>query len=152
MRTRSSEKRARLAPSSVTEEFSTPESTFDLRWKLAESAGDWSSRGSGSYDIIFSLVWIRDHLLGPNAENLFPYWEDGDFASIPEGYLEKGITWPLSGYVPPTPENILGLEKRWPHPPWPKDGGQSMSLFGYYALLQPYRRGGKFKAGCGQSG
>ena len=55
-----------------------------------------------------------------DTEQLFPYWGDVDVGPIPDGFLEKKITWPLAGYIPYTPEIILGLERRWPHQPWPE--------------------------------
>jgi hypothetical protein len=60
-----------------------------------------------------------------NLENLFPYQDQIDIPPMPEGYLEEGITWPLSGYVPNTPEIVLGLTRRWPHPPWPEENAST---------------------------
>jgi hypothetical protein len=56
-----------------------------------------------------------------DVHHFFPYWEEGDdMESIPAGFLENKITWPLCGYVPDTPDVILGLEQRWPYPPQPE--------------------------------
>jgi hypothetical protein len=45
--------------------------------------------------------------------------------TIPDDYKRQGITWPLAGYIPETPEIMFGWERRWPHLPWPTDEGRS---------------------------
>src|SRR5262245_11087278 len=116
----SSQKRARHEGPITSIELSTPQSNFDLRWRLAESLHGWSDRGSLFHTSLLVLMTYGQYP-ALDVHQFFAYWDEGDdMVAIPDGFMENGVTWPLCGYIPPTPEFTLGLERRWPYPPWPE--------------------------------
>jgi hypothetical protein len=97
------------------------ESNFELRCNLAESRGDGLSDRGSLFHTLCLIPMIYGQYPVLDVHQFFPYWEEGDdMVSIPDGFLENGITWPLCGYVPDTPDILLGLERRWPYPPRPE--------------------------------
>jgi hypothetical protein len=114
-------KRPRVKSPITSIELSTKQSNFELRWNLAESQGDWLSDRGWLFHTLCLIPMIDGQYPELDVHHFFPYWEEGDdMESIPAGFLENKITWPLCGYVPDTPDVILGLEQRWPYPPQPE--------------------------------
>ena len=136
-------KRARLESPTPEIELSTSMSTLQLQWQLAESSDD-EERVFYYYLLYVTSISMIYAYVEPDMLQFFPPWVDVDEV-IPEGYAEKQITWPLCGYIPATPEIILGMERRWPHLPWPElrnsdsmevDESKSRSFFSMFLMFR----------------